>query len=200
MSEKSESKLIGGLVTAILIVFAAVALFATIETRHNVQGSQSSGLEVNSWTCNAPSGRASFVPLRGIQSADTARATLVREYVELERRRDKSTWEHSAIAILTQQSSLNRSASNVDEYKRRAGVIVDQANGGINTSTLPITEQVTQLREQFQAECKHRNDLLTRLVAEQKDLDALRLERLKPWLNENLHLPCLLVQSRSCKV
>ena len=157
---------------------------------------------VASFSCDLPPGVDDFQPLLGISDHESAREALAREFIELYRRSGKeSSWDDAAVSFYIAQTRLARNRGNLVEDLRVAKAWSDWYQRGANPfkSDEYLIQAVTNKRDFYVSACRDRNSDLVWIAQMQRDLNALRREKSKPWLSQRNRLICDIKETLGCR-
>lgn len=150
-----------------------------------------------SMNCELPSDLNLFTPLLDIGD-DPEKESLVKEYIELERRKpfNEGDWRLAAIMFYWSQEDLAKGKITIETDKE----FVRHSIGlrSLNQLDMNVAEMATERQVLFVKNCNQFINGNKKMAVLSEQLIKLRAEKNKPWLSPNKKLPCYIQNKKGC--
>ncbi|MFZ2161972.1 MAG: hypothetical protein WAW02_07140 [Sideroxyarcus sp.] len=182
----------------VIVVFSLYQCGHSKDSSEQVTADQHTSM-LSKFRCEMPKEILRIKPMQNLDPADASQEKLAREYIELKRRAIKDSWDVAGTVFSTEHFRFLSSKNYLDEYDRRAIESIHQHDNGTYPFSEPLEEHVRGLQVLYEQACKERNSTIERIATLDPQLDALRAEPSKPWLDPKKRIPCPVMQTPTCR-
>lgn len=189
----------------IQVLFALLFLLAGCDSSNpEIDNVESANPEIQkaeqvlaSMNCEIPSDVHLFTPLLDI-GFDSEKEILVKEYVELERRKpiNEGDWRAAAIMFYWSQEDLAKGKITIENDKEfiRHSIQLRKAN----QLDMNVAEMAEERQKLFVKNCDKFVGNNRKMATLSEQLTKLRAEKNKPWLDDKKKLPCFIQDKDGC--
>lgn len=188
-----------------VVFFCFVILMMILDERPSQEAQQPQPHKVvkiepdSRFTCEMPPGVSEYPPLTHLSQGDIHKATLAREYIELERRKKISDgqWYLAATFFLVKENDHARNKGNLKATVEKIEKW-QQAERNTNSSLFgrPLNEVIDGELDFYRESCNRYIQGNQDRHKLQPKLEKLRQEKNRPWLDKSL--PCDVQSSPGC--
>lgn len=150
-----------------------------------------------SMNCEVPSDVHLFTPLLDI-GFDSEKEILVKEYIELERRKpiNEGDWRVAAIMFYWSQEDLAKEKITIATDKEFIRHSIQLRK--LNQLDMNVAEMAEERQKLFVKNCNRFIKDNKKMAPLSEELTKLRAEKNKPWLDDNKKLPCYIQNKEGC--